>query len=97
MIEKEVKVIKVSTTTSVQSLTGSILNALKECHKEQVELRAMGAGAISQMYKALAKVNSIIAVRALSLYIRPGFDTIYEEVNGEKKEKTVLVARLFLM
>lgn len=96
MIEKEVKVIKVSASTPVTSLTGSILNVLRT-GKETVELRAIGAGATSQMYKALAKTNSAVAVRGISLFVKPGFDTVYEEVDGEQKEKTVVVARIVLM
>lgn len=96
MIEKDVKVIKVSASTPVSSLTGSILTVLNT-GKDTVELRAIGAGATSQMYKALAKASGAVAVRGISLFIRPGFDSIYEEVNGESKEKTVMVARIVLM
>lgn len=91
----DTKVIKVSSTTSVSALTGSILNALKE-DSRSIELRAMGAGALNQMYKSLAKANIAIAVKGLDLYIRPGFDTVIEEKDGEKLEKTVLIARIVI-
>ena len=92
--DNNVKVIRVSSTTSVTALTGSILNALKDSNS--VELRAMGAGALNQMYKSLAKANIAISAKGLILFIRPGFDTVFEEKNGEKLEKTVLIARIVL-
>lgn len=91
---QEFKVIKVSASTPVASLSGSILSVLKS--GEKVELRAMGAGAISQMYKATAKARTAMATLGRDLLIRPGFDTIVEEENGEKKEKTVLLAHIVL-
>ena len=99
-MQKEPQVIRVAKTTSVSSLSGGIVKFFEE--DEEVELRAMGAGATNQMYKAIASARKVIAQKGYNLMIIPGFDTI-EDANGslspdgKKKEKTVLVARLVAM
>lgn len=82
------RVIKVSAKSPVPQLASSIVICIE--NGDSVELRAIGAGAVSQMYKAVASARGMIAVKGKDLYIIPGFDTIVED----DMEKTVMVARL---
>lgn len=90
MSEVEVKVIKVSAKTSIPSLTGSIVISIES--KESVELRAVGAGAVNQMYKGIASARGILANKGKDLLIRPGF----AEIEDESGKKTLMVARLVI-
>lgn len=80
------KVIKVSSSTSTPQLTGSIVASLDE--GSNVEIRAIGASAVNQMYKALASARGIVATKGKELLVRPGYDTVTENGN----ERTVMVA-----
>lgn len=82
---------KVKNTTSVKQLAVSIKLSILE-DKKQVVLRAIGAGAVNQMYKALAIARSYVAESGWELLVKPGFDTI----NEGDENKTVMLARLVI-
>lgn len=84
----ESKILRVSGSTSAKQLAGCIVTCLD--NREQVSLRAVGASAVNQMYKAMAIANSIMASKGYTLKFRPGFDEFTEE--GELK--TAMIARL---
>lgn len=89
-----VTIVHVSSDTNVQKLAGSLLTAIEK--STTVEVRAIGAGAVNQMYKAIASARGYVARKGRDLYIRPGFDEVKEE-DGSEKTKTVMVARLIVM
>ena len=80
------KIISVGKSTPVPQLAGSIVWSLEENHKV-VEVRAMGASAVSQAIKALAVARGMVASQGIDLLVRPSFDTIDD--NGV--DKTVIV------
>ena len=84
------KILKVSSKSSVPQLAGSIIKSIDGGN--EVELRAVGASAVNQMYKSLASARGIIASRGKDLLIKPGFDEIIED----DSKKTVMVARLVI-
>lgn len=90
----EVKQIKVSGKTNVQQLSYSIVSLINKGH--DVEVRAMGASAVSQMYKGITVARGTVALKGKDLLIRPGFCDISEDENGEEKSKTVMTARLIV-
>lgn len=89
--EKELKSIKVSGASPTKETAGSILKAYESGHRN-IELRAIGASAVSQMFKAMATASSLFAQKGLSLTFRAGYDTVI--INGN--DKTVLVAKLIV-
>lgn len=87
---EEAKIIKVSGHTSSKQLAGCICNCID--NKESVELRAIGAGAVNQMYKALTIARGNIACSGRNLLILPGFQDVVED--GEAK--TAMLAKVVL-
>lgn len=89
-----VKVIKVSSSSSVSKLSGcivkSISDSLDKNAKIDVELRAVGASAVNQMYKSIASARGILATKGLDIFICPGFD----EIEDGSIKKTVMVAKI---
>lgn len=85
---KEKRVFKISGSSPVPQTAGSIVKCYEDGH--DIELRAIGAGATSQMFKSCAVARGILASKAKELSIKPGFDTT--EIDGE--ERTVLVAQV---
>ena len=81
------KVINASSKTPVPQLASSIVHSLEDC--SNLEVRAMGAGAVSQAYKAITVARSLIASKGKDLLIRPGFDVTKDRDDGS--EKTVMV------
>ena len=84
------KVIKVSSKSPGPLLSGSIVVSIEEGN--DVEVRAVGASAVYQMYKAIASARGILATKGKDLYIKPGFD----EIKEAEEERTVMVARLVI-
>lgn len=84
------KVIKVSSKSPVPQLSGSIVVSIEE--GSDVEVRAVGASAVNQMYKAIASARGILATKGRDLYIKPGFD----EIKEDDKDRTVMVAYLVI-
>lgn len=82
------KVIKVSSKSPVPQLSGSIVVSVEEGYN--VEVRAVGASAVNQMYKAIASARGILATKGKDLFIKPGFD----EISEDGVERTVMVAHL---
>lgn len=87
----EVKQMMVKGSSPVRELAGSVVKCY-EGGEKTIELRAIGAGSVNQMYKALATARAIFAQKGLDLSIRPGYDEV--EVEGNKR--TVMVARLVI-
>lgn len=89
-MKSKTKVIKVSSKSPVPQLCGSIVVSIEEdC---DVEVRAVGASAVNQMYKAIASARGILATKGRDLYIKPGFD----EIKEKEEERTVMVAHLVI-
>lgn len=85
----EIKKLMVSGSSPVKELAGSIVKSFDGGERE-IELRAIGAGAVNQAVKSLATSRSIIAQKGLDLTVRPGYDEV--EIKGEKR--TVIIFRV---
>lgn len=90
MDQNNVKIIKVAASSSVPQLSGSIVICVEQ--GSRVELRAVGASAVNQMYKALASARGVLGSKGYDMYIKPGFKTVKED----DREKTVMTARIVL-
>ena len=88
----EKKVLTISSGSPTKETAGSIVKSFFDDGVSDIELRAIGAGAVNQMFKAMATARSIFAQKGLDMYCRPGYDEI--EINNEKR--TVMIARLVI-
>ena len=88
---QDTKKLMVSGSSPVRELAGSVVKCYDSGEKN-IELRAIGASSVNQMYKALATARSIFAQKGLDLTIRPGYDEV--EIKGEKR--TVMIAKVVL-
>lgn len=86
----EYKKIKVSAKSPVPQLAGSIVISVE--NGDNVELRAVGASAVNQMYKAIASARGTLASKGKDLFIKPGFD----EIREAGCEKTVMIAHIVI-
>lgn len=91
IIVNELKRFNVSGSSPVRELAGSIVKCYDGGDKN-IELRAIGASSVNQMYKGIATARSIFAQKGLDLTIKPGYDEV--EISGQKK--TVMLARLVI-
>lgn len=90
MNSKVDKIIKVSSKSPVPQLAGSIIISIDS--GETVELRAIGASSVNQMYKACASARGTLASKGKDMYLVPGFD----EISEDGMKKTVMIAHLIL-
>ena len=89
MNEKK-KILKVKGSSPVKETAGSIVKTY-ESGIHNIELRAIGASSVNQMYKAMATASSLFAQKGKVLSFRAGYDTV--DINGDK---TVMIARVFV-
>ena len=63
-------------------------------HGQKVQVRAIGASAVNQMYKALATTCILFAQKGKIARIRPGYDKIdiWDRNRKKRVEKTIMVA-----
>lgn len=82
---KEV-IFKVSGSSNVKSVAGSIAHTLKgdgDTIASNVVLHCIGAASIAQAIKAIAVARGYLASNGRDLIVRPGFDMT--EVDGEER------------
>ena len=75
----EVKQMMVKGSSPVRELAGSVVKCY-ESGERTIELRAIGAGSVNQMYKALATARSIFAQKGLDYSYRAWYgylDALY--------------------
>ena len=89
MNSENVKQLMVSGSSPTKETAGSIVKCY-DSGERKIELRAIGASSVNQMYKALATARSIFAQKGLDLSIKPGYDEV--EIKGEKR--TVMIAKI---
>lgn len=72
---------KVSAGTNPNSLAGAIAGKIRE--GKEVELKAIGAGAVNQAVKALAIARGFISPSGVNLTFIPGF--VDASIDGQEK------------
>lgn len=85
------KTLRVSGGSPVRELAGSVVKCY-ESGERDIELRAIGASGVNQMYKALATARGIFAQKGLDMTIRPGYD----DTKIDDKQVTVMLARVLI-
>ena len=89
---ENLKQLMISGSSPVKETAGSIVKCYTESGEHNIELRAMGASAVNQMFKAMATARALFAQKGLDLSVKPGYDEVV--IDGIKK--TVMVARLIV-
>jgi stage V sporulation protein S len=82
-------IVKVSSTSHPAAVAGAIAGIMRE--SGNVEVRAIGAGAINQAMKALTIARKYLVQDDLDLSVVPNFETL--DINGE--ERTALRLSVF--
>lgn len=78
---KETIILKVSSKSEPAKVAGSIVAMLRE--NKNVELQAIGAGAVNQTVKSIATARGYIAPLGVNLYCLPAFTDV--EVESEER------------
>ena len=79
--------LKVSSKSNPSSVAGALANAFRE--KKEVEIQAVGAGALNQAIKAVAIARGFMAPSGKNLICIPAFTDII--INGEEKTAIKLI------
>ena len=85
---EEIKQLYISGSSPVKETAGSIIKCYTESGEHNIELRAIGASSVNQMFKAMATASGIFAQKGKILTFRPGYDV----VNIDGCEKTAMIA-----
>jgi stage V sporulation protein S len=85
------EILKVSSKSKPNSVAGAIANAFKE--KNQIEIQAVGAGALNQAIKAVAIARGYIAPSGKDIYCIPAFSDI--SIEGEDRTAIKLIVKAF--
>lgn len=77
-------VLKVASSSNPSSVAGAVVKNMQE--GKDVELLAVGAGALNQAVKAVAIARGYVSPQGVDITIRPGF----EDVSIEDTKKTAI-------
>lgn len=81
------EILKVGSKSNPNSVAGALSNLLKE--KNNVEIQAIGAGALNQAIKAIAIARGFVAPSGLNLVCIPAFTDIV--IDGEERTAIKLI------
>ena len=81
--------LKVSSTSNPNSVAGAIVGVIKDYN--EVELQAIGAGALNQAIKAVAIARGFVAPSGISLVCIPAFAEV--DVQNEKRTGIKLLVK----
>ena len=79
--------IKVSSKSNPSKVAGALANALRE--KENIEMQAIGAGALNQAIKAIAIARGFVAPSGKNLVCIPAFTDI--TIDGDERTAIKLI------
>jgi len=80
-------VLKVASSSNPSSVAGALVKNMQE--GKDVELLAVGAGAVNQSVKAVAIARGYISPQGVDITIKPGFEDV--EIEGKKKTAVKLI------
>lgn len=80
-------VLKVASSSNPSSVAGALVKNMQE--GKEVELLAVGAGAINQAVKAVAIARGYVSPQGVDITIKPGFEDV--EIEGNKKTAVKLI------
>lgn len=80
-------VLKVASSSNPSSVAGALVKNMQE--GKDVELLAVGAGAVNQAVKAVAISRGYISPQGVDITIKPGFEDV--EIEGKKKTAVKLI------
>ena len=83
------EVLKVSAKSNPNSVAGALAAIIKE--KNIVEIQAVGAGAITQVVKAIAIARGFVAPSGKDIVCVPAFTDI--EIDGEERTAIKLIVQ----
>lgn len=81
------EILKVSSKSNPSSVAGALANVFKE--QNNVEIQAVGAGAINQAVKAIAIARGYVAPSGKNLICIPAFSDI--SIDGEERTAIKLI------
>lgn len=80
-------VLKVASSSNPSSVAGALVKNMQE--GKDVELLAVGAGAVNQAVKAVAIARGYVSPQGVDITIKPGFEDV--EIEGNKKTAVKLI------
>lgn len=83
------QILKVKSTSVVNKVAGAIAEMVRE--GKDIEVHAIGAGALNQGVKALATARGYVASNGIDLYFVPAFVDI--QIDGEDRTGIKLVIK----
>ncbi len=83
------EILKVSSKSKSSSVAGALSNAFRT--KNQVEIQAIGAGALNQAIKAVAIARGYVAPTGKDLILIPAFSDIL--IDGEERTAIKLIVK----
>ena len=84
------EIIKVSSKSNSNKVAGALANALRE--KNQVEMQAIGAGALNQAIKSIAIARGFVAPSGKNIVCTPTF--VDAKIEGSLKTAIKLIVQV---
>lgn len=86
--------LRVGASSNTQMLASAIAHAIYDAH--QVDIRAIGAGAVNQAVKAIAVARGYTGPRGFNIACSPGFANV-KSSDGSGNDITAMVLHVFVI
>ena len=90
--ERNMEILKVSSKTEVKSLAGAIAGIVRT--DDDLEVQAIGAGAVNQAIKAIATARGFLAPGGIDIVCTPSFDETEITTKNGIEPKTLIKLRV---
>lgn len=77
----EVEVLKIAATSAPKAIAGAMATVIR--NNKQVELQAIGAGAVNQAVKAIIIARGYLSPNGIEISFAPSFTNV--EIDGEER------------
>jgi stage V sporulation protein SpoVS len=86
------EVFRIKSTSNVNTTSSAMYHSIKKGH--EIEMQAVGAGAVNQLYKIAVHTSGMLAREGRELLIKPGMRNVPGKIDQTDKEISIVIARI---
>ena len=87
------EVVKVKSSSNVQKVAGCVAGCVEKGVRD-IEIRAIGAGAVNQAVKSVAVARGFLSPKGIDIVVVPGFGTVTDDSYDDDKKRTMVVLKV---
>jgi stage V sporulation protein SpoVS len=93
-VDTDAEIFRIKSTSNVNTTAVAMFHSIKK--GRPIEMQAVGAGAVNQLFKIAVHASGLVAREGRQLLLRPGMRNVMGTVQEKAQEISVVTARLVL-